>query len=467
MKKLLTLSLVWFSIISCQKNPDFDLLIANGNLINLETQDITKSDIYINNDRIVTINAAKEADRSAKTIIDATDKFLIPGLWDNHVHFRGGEQLIKDNEWFLSQYIANGITVVRDAGGDLTPWVKKWQQEIEDGERVGPTIFTSGPKIDGLHPTWAGSLEVDGKESIDRALDSLEAIGVDFVKLYDSTISPAAYISTLQKAEERGMISSGHMPFTVTLDQTIDAGIDAVEHLYYILKGCSSMEAEITRGLQEGSLGFWDALPQLQNTYDRDVAYTTFSKLKNNSVFVVPTLHIGKTLSYLDEQDHNKDSYLSKLSDEFKETYKGRIKRFENSSQKARDDRKQLDQFFVKLAHELNKAGVSLLAGSDAGAYNSYVYPGPSLIGELKALVNAGLTPAEALQTATVNGAKFLNKETDYGTIEEKKMASILILEANPLHHINNIQRIHTLIHLGTVYPKKSLDSLKNSKQIQ
>jgi len=126
-----------------------------------------------------------------------------------------------------------------------------------------------------------------------------------------------------------------------------------------------------------------------------------------------------------------------------------------------------LDQFFVKLAHELNKAGVSLLAGSDAGAYNSYVYPGPSLIGELKALVNAGLTPAEALQTATVNGAKFLNKETDYGTIEEKKMASILILEANPLHHINNIQRIHTLIHLGTVYPKKSLDSLKNSKQIQ
>ena len=461
MKKLIYFCLLSIGLLSC-KNQAYDILIANGSLIDVETQKITKSDIYINKDRIVTIKAAEQADLSAKTVIDATDKYLIPGLWDNHVHFRGGEALVEDNEWFLSQYIANGITSVRDAGGDLTSKLKQWQKEIEDGTRIGPTIFTSGPKLDGPKPTWAGSLEIESKEDIDKALDSLESIGVDYVKIYDSRISASNYLEIIKNAEARGLVSSGHMPFTVTLDQTVDAGIDAIEHLYYVLKGCSSKEAEITTGLREGRLGFWDALPQLQNSYDSKVAQLTFTKLKEHKVFVVPTLHIGKTLSYLDELDHSDDSYLSQLSDDFKETYQGRIKRFENSTQQAREDRKELDRFFRELTASLNEAGVSLLAGSDAGAYNSYVYPGPSLIDELKAMVAVGLSPAEALKTATINGAKFLKKDADYGTIAEKKMASILILEANPLHLINNISTIHTLIHLGKVYPKSVLDSLKN-----
>lgn len=462
MKKLIILCLISFGILSCNNRPVYDILITNGNLIDVETQKITKSDIYINKDRIVTIKPAEQEDLSALKTIDATDNYIIPGLWDNHVHFRGGENLVADNEWFLSQYLANGITVVRDAGGDLTNHVKKWQQEIESGDRIGPTIFTSGPKLDGPKPTWAGSLEISVKEDIDKALDSLEVIGVDYVKLYDSRISASNYLDIIKSAEARGMVSSGHMPFTVTLDQTVDAGIDAIEHLYYILKGCSSMEAEITAGLQDGRLGFWDALPQLQNSYEDEVAQKTFIKLKNNHVFVVPTLHIGKTLSYLDEIDHTKDSYLDKLSLPFIETYQGRIKRFEKSPEKAREDRKKLDGFFGELTLSLNEAGVSILAGSDAGAYNSYVYPGPSLIDELKAMVALGLTPAEALKTVTINGAKFLKKESDYGRLTEQKIASMLILEANPLLDINNIHHINTLIHLGKIYPKSDLEALKN-----
>ncbi len=462
MKKIIILCLLSIGVLSCKNRPVYDILIANGNLIDIETQKITKSDIYIKEDRIVIINAAEQENLTAVTTIDALDKYIIPGLWDNHVHFRGGENLVADNEWFLSQYIANGITVVRDAGGDLTNHVKKWQKEIESGERIGPTIFTSGPKLDGPKPTWAGSIKISSEKDIDLALDSLEKIGVDYVKLYDSRISATNYLEVIKKTESRGMLSSGHMPFTVTLDQTVDAGIDAIEHLYYILKGCSSMEAEITAGLQDGRLGFWDALPQLQNSYEDEVAQKTFIKLKNNHVYVVPTIHIGKTLSYLDEINHSKDSYLNKLSPPFIETYQGRIKRFENSSPKAREDRKKLDDFFGALTNSLNKAGVSLLAGSDAGAYNSYVYPGPSLIDELKAMVALGLTPAEALKTATINGAKFLKKESDYGLLNEQKIASMLILEANPLLDINNIHHINTLIHLGKVFSKSDLEALKN-----
>ena len=163
--------------------------------------------------------------------------------------------------------MANGITTVRDAGGDLTSSVLKWRKAIENKKLVGPRIFTSGPKIDGPKGTWAGSLEVETDEDIITALDSLQAIPSDFVKIYDSRISGENYLKVIQESEKRGLITSGHMPFTVELDATIDAGIDAVEHLYYIMKGCSSNEKEITQKLIDKEIGFWDAMPLLQSSY--------------------------------------------------------------------------------------------------------------------------------------------------------------------------------------------------------
>ncbi len=447
----------------------YDVILKNGNIINLETGNVTVKDILIKDGRIEKIRLPNDDEHiSATKVIDVTDHYILPGFWDNHVHFRGGDSLLKANRDFLKLYIANGITTVRDAGGDLTAAVMAWRDSIASGELIGPTIFTSGPKIDGPNGTWAGSLEVTNKMDIAIALDSLQSIPVDFVKLYDSRITGENYLNTIKAAEERGLITSGHMPFTVTLDETISAGVDAVEHLYYIMKGCSTNEEAITSQLVRKEIGFWDAMPLLMASYTDSVAQKTFANLKGNNVYVVPTLHIGETLSYLDETDHQNDAYLKYMDMGIVKTYEGRIQRALKASEEQTKDRKALQQFFGELTKSLHDAGVGLLAGSDSGAFNSYTYPGISLHKELEQLVKTGISPLEALKTSAYNGARFLKKDADYGQLKVNSIADIVILKGNPLDDISQTQNISMVIKEGTVWEinnlNKQLESLANDK---
>ena len=461
--KQISLSIFCYAtMLSCTSEPDitYDVAIENVNLIDLETGQIDLSTIYLKDGRLAHIeNTVEKSSSKATATIDGSGKYALPGFWDNHVHFRGGDSLIAANKNFLNLFIANGITTVRDAGGDLTSSVMKWQKAITNNELVGPTIFTSGPKIDGPGATWAGSLEVENDQDISKALDSLQSIPTDFVKIYDSKITGENYLRTIRDAEKRNLITSGHMPFTVQLEATIDAGLDAVEHLYYILKGCSANEEEITQKLITKEIGFWDAMPLLQASFSDLTALKTFKNLKTNNVFV-PTLHIGSVLSYLDEVDHTKDEYLKYMSSDVQKTYQGRIDRVKNASKKQIADRKKLDQFFGKLAYNLNKNGVSLLAGSDSGAYNSYTYPGISLHKEMEALVATGISPLDALRSSAYNGAKFLKQDVDYGTISEGKIADIVLLNTNPLENIKNTQDIYMVFTKGTARSKTDLDNL-------
>ena len=328
--KQLSLSIFCFAtILSCNSETHitYDVAIQNINLIDLERGQIDLKHIYLKDGRIARLeNIVEKSNSKATQTIDGSGKYALPGFWDNHVHFRGGDSLVAANKNFLQLFIANGITTVRDAGGDLTTSVMEWRKAIANNELIGPTIFTSGPKIDGPGATWAGSLEVENDADIRTALDSLQSIPSDFVKIYDSKITGENYLKTIQEAEMRNLITSGHMPFTVELDATINAGLDAVEHLYYIMKGCSANEKEITQQLITKEIGFWDAMPLLQSTYSDATAKNTFTKLKQNNVFVVPTLHIGGVLSYLDEVDHTKDSYLQYMSLGIQKTYQGRIR---------------------------------------------------------------------------------------------------------------------------------------------
>lgn len=444
-----------------QQKEKVDLVIQNGNVIDLESGDIRKQDIFISEGRITKITSSNsEYAFETKETIDATGKYILPGFWDNHAHFRGGDSLISANKNFLNLFIANGITTVRDAGGDLTTPILKWRKKISEGTLVGPTIFTSGPKIDGVAATWAGSLEVDNEIDINNALDILQRIPSDYVKLYDSKISGEIYLKTIAEAENRNLITSGHMPFTVELDDAIGSGIDAIEHLYYVMKGCSSEEEVITQQLAAKKIGFWDAMPALMSTYQDSTAQATFSNLKENNVYVVATLHIGKVLSYLDEVDHTQDAYLKYISPSLQKTYEGRIQRALTASEKARQDRKDLDAFFGQLAKSLNDAGVGLLAGSDSGAYNSYTYPGVSLHKELKEMVANGISALDALRTSAYNGSKFLKKDVNYGSITEGKISDIVILDANPIEDIKQTQNIYMVIKGNRTFSKKQLQAL-------
>ena len=458
--------LIFSCLFSCKEKPKtlYDVVISNVNLIDLETGDVNNLDIYIKEGRIELLktHSANSAVKSEQTI-DAQGKYALPGFWDNHVHFRGGDSLIDANKNFLKLFLANGITTVRDAGGDLTSAVMEWKKAIADGTLAGPTIFTSGPKIDGPNATWAGSLEVENDADINAALDSLQRIPVDFVKLYDSRISGENYLKTIKEAEKRGLTTSGHMPFSVTLDETIAAGIDGVEHLYYIMKGCAANEEEVTAQLQNNEIGFWGAMPLLLDGYSDSVANITFTKLKEHNVYSIPTLHIGETLSFLDEVDHSTDPYLKYMGPGIQKTYQGRINSALNSSDEAKNNRKELQRFFAELAKKMNDAGVSLLAGSDSGAFNSYTYPGISLHKEMEAMVAAGMSPLQALRNSAYNGAHFLKKETDYGTLEEGKIADVVLLNTNPLTSISNTQDIYAVIKSGKFFSASELEKLVES----
>ena len=455
MNKLIGILLISIVLSSCKKEDQitYDLVIENGNIIDIVTGAIEKQTIYINDGRIVKLSNPDDSKAfKSEIVLDGTGKFILPGFWDNHVHFRGGDSLIQANKDFLKLFIMNGVTTVRDAGGDLTSSVMKWKQQIEDRTLVGPTIFSSGPKIDGKNATWAGSLVVETEDDITVALDSLEALKVDFVKLYDSRISGDMYLKTIQEATKRGLLTSGHMPFTVELDEALDSGIGAIEHLYYILKGCSSDEKAITEAIKNGEYGFWASMEKLVATYQDSTAKKTFSSLKEHNAYVVPTLHIGNVLSYLDEVNHEDDAYLKLMHPGLIKTYEGRISSSLNSSEEARQNRKDLNAFFQTLAKSLSDANVNLLAGSDSGAFNSYAYPGISLHGELEAMANAGISNLKALQNSAYNGAHFLKKESDYGTIEVGKISDLVMLNSNPLEDIKSTRDINFVIKGNEVF---------------
>lgn len=461
MRNITAFCFIIFSLLQAcgTENQSPNWAITGVNVVDIEAGELLENQtVFISDGKIASVSTGAEV--TADSVVHGSGKYLMPGLWDMHVHFRGGDSLISENKHLLNLFIANGVTTVRDAGGDITSAVQDWQAAIEKGDLLGPRIFTSGPKLDGPDAAWAGSIELASPEEVPAAFDSLESMGVDYVKFYDGSISREVFLSAIEEAEQRGLPVTGHMPFTVQFTESVEAGLDATEHMYYVLKGTSSNEEALTdeiiqRQDSEDPLGFWEALPRILSTYDETVARQTYSLMRENGTAAVPTLHIGEVLANLTEVDHSGDEYLNYIGEGIIKTYDRRLNAALNSSAEAQQRRRDLQEKFVELTGELHEAGVAILAGSDSGPFNSFTYPGISLHKELEALVEAGLTPAEALKTATINGAAFFGLEKEYGQVKEDFAADLVLLNSNPLQDISNTRDIHSVIWQG----KQMLDA--------
>ena len=437
----------------------YDLVINHVNVVDVVVGRLRSDQVVvITGGKIVRVEPAGKNHYAAKKYTDGTGRYLMPGLWDMHVHFRGGDSLAAANKNTLALYLVYGITTVRDCGGDLTPSVLQWRRDEEGRRLAGPRIFTSGPKIDGPGAYWPGSLEVETPGQIGRALDSLQRLGVDYVKIYDSKISGPAYLNTIAEAERRGMKTTGHMPYSVTLGEAVTRGLDATEHLYYVFKACSGKEDSLTALVRNSlntpkPLGLFAMLPAVYDTYSPAAAARIFRLMATHHTAAVPTLSIGKTLAELPENDHAHDSIRAYIDPKIQATYARRLASARQQSPAARAFTQKLEAKFVTLVPLMQAAGVTLLAGSDSGAFNSFVYPGASLHDELQLLVQAGLTPAQALRTATVNGAAFMGVAARTGTVAPGKDADLLLLAANPLANVANARKIEAVILRGTAYP--------------
>lgn len=447
--------------VSLAQKRQVDLLIKSGSLIDVQTGKVlTNKLIATKGNRIVGVFEASQAKNfQAKQTIDASGKFIIPGLWDMHVHFGGGDTLIEENKNLLPLYVAHGITAVRDAAADLSTHVFRWRDEIAKGQLLGPTLFTSGPKLEGYKSSWIGDVEVNTEAEVNRSLDSLQGLKVDFVKITDNAIKPEIYLYILREAAKRGMKTSGHVPFSLTMDEVSAAGLGSVEHMTYLLKAGSSRDKEVSEKVAAGKLTNRVALPILTQSFNEKVAIGVYQRMAKNSTIVVPTLSISKSTSFLDQDNHQTDDYLKYIGRGLKKTYEWRITRAAQDSPEAIEERHQVYYKLTSLVPLLHKAGVTIMAGTDAGFLNSYVYPGLGLHQELSYYVQAGLTPLQALQSAILPGPKFLQKP-DYGSIAAGKMADILLLNENPLERIEATQNINTVILKGKVFDRKALDSL-------
>lgn len=437
-----------------------DLVITGATVVDVEQgTTIPGRAVVVRDGRIVDVAADASAYAATQTI-DVAGAFVMPGLWDNHVHFGGGPALIEENRNLLPLYLAHGITTVRDAAGDLSDSVLEWRTQVADGTLPGPRIFTSGPKLEGIDSIWPGDLEVGSEADVRAALDTLQAMRVDFVKITENTLTAPLFTYSLAEARRRGFTVSAHVPVALTLDQVSEAGLGSIEHMSYLLRGGSPREAELSAAVAAGRMSPGDAVTAMIDSFDEATALATYGRLAARGTAVTPTLNGSRILAYLDQDTHAGDDYLKYIGPGLQATYEGRVTRAAADDAAAVARRHARFEKSASLVPLLQRAGVTILAGTDAGFLNSFNYPGIGLHDELALLVKSGLTPQQALVASVVNGPAFLRVPDDYGAVAAGKRADLVILNRNPLDDISATRDIRAVVVKGRPFDRAALDAM-------
>ena len=389
-------------------------------------------------------------------VIDATGKYLIPGLWDMHVH-----EWNKDVDFPL--FIANGITGVRDMFSPLPP-IKKWRTEIAAGTTIGPHIFAAGILIDGPQPLYKpGSIAVSTADEGRAAVLKVKEMGADFIKVY-TTLPRDAYFAIADESKRQHMDFAGHVPEFVSAAEASDAGQKSIEHLMGILVTCSAKEKELRKANETKTLagGSQDTATLEQaaalDSFEEKKASALFARFVKNGTWMCPTLTVLRAQASSGDADFRNDQRIKYILDFLKQRFWEDAYGWKEHTPEFNALAKRVFQKQLEVVGLMNRAGVRIIAGTDTG--NPYVFPGFSLHDELALFVQAGLTPAEALRTATINPAKYFDMEKSLGTVEEGKIADLVVLDANPLTDINNTRKINAVIVGGKYLSKETLQKM-------
>jgi imidazolonepropionase-like amidohydrolase len=391
-------------------------------------------------------------------IIPGTGKYLIPGLWDMHVH-SAFIDLQWDEKLIYPLYIANGIIGVRDMGGDFEQ-LKSRRERIEKGELLGPHLFIGGPFLINAKAD-AQTISVRTPEDAHAAVDKVKNEGADFVKIL-SRLSRDSYFAIAEESKKNQIRFVGHVPDAISATEASNADQYSIEHLTGISLACSSQETELREKIlaamstrDRKSVRIFNE--QAATTYNTKKAAALFSTFINNNTWQVPTLIWTKTQSTLEATKWDTDPRLKYIPASIRKQW-DRKELLQQTPAEILADYKNESIRGPKLVKAMQKAGVKFLAGSDGP--DPYVFPGFSLHDELELLVQNGFTPAQALEAATTNPAIFMNKQQTYGDIEKDHAADLVLLEANPLQDIRNTRKIAAVIWAGKYYPREELDKM-------
>jgi imidazolonepropionase-like amidohydrolase len=362
------------------------------------------------------------------TQIDVHGKTILPGLWDMHAHF---EQV----EWG-PVYLAAGVTTVRDCGNEFD-FITAVRDAIRDGNGLGPRILMAG-LVDGSGPLALGIQRVDNPEQARDSVARYHAAGFAQMKIY-SSMTRDNVAAVAREAHTLGMSVTGHIPEGMTLQEGIDAGMDQVNHISYVL------EAMIPEG----------AMPPLSQRLERarvrasvDVnserAKNVVRFLKEHNIVVDPTVAVFELQSASSAKPYASfEPGVARVAQELGVVFADPV---QPPSDPLPALRNVILEKELEIIGALHKAGVTIVAGTDQAV------PGFSLYRELELYVQAGFTPMEAIQAATVVPARVMRLDQDLGTVQVGKIADLIVLGRNPIESINNIRSVERVVVEGALY---------------
>jgi len=430
--------------------------------------------VVVDQGRIAAIFPGQKAHIPKKAqIVDGAGKFLIPGLWDMHVHGASDARA----SWSHLLFVANGVVGVRDMSGP--PDAHAWRAAQVAKPSPSPTIYLGSPIVDGPNPVWPDSIvasnEAQGREVVDRQ----QQLGADFIKVY-SRLPRDVYFAIADEANKRGLPFAGHVPESVTAAEASDAGQKSIEHLTRVADGCSKEEAAIDAELQRAEALFRAADATMAQkmdsgkdilrlnmrvvtSFDEATARSLFALFVKNGTWQAPTLTLLR--AQIDDPLPEDDPRLKYLSKEVRAKWDaGYYRNFppEPRAAMAKLTKAQFDES-MRLVGLMYRAGVPILAGTDT--MNPQCFPGFGIHDELALLVDAGLSPLAALQAATRNAAQFMGQLDRRGTIEAGKIADLVLLDEDPLADIHNTRSIRAVLLNGKLYPRAALDAMLSQAQ--
>ena len=378
--------------------------------------------IVIEGKRILRIENATAATRATATV-DGTGMFVIPGLWDMHIHayFTNDTSRFRStNEIMLPLFIVNGVTGVRDLGSNLEA-SRSARDSIAAHTLIGPRMLISGPMLDGPTTRYEAAIKVATADEARSAVRQLKTSGVDLIKT-QTLIPREAYFALADEATRLGIPFEGHVPREMTAFEAITARQRSFEHLIGVADTNTTLIAELAR----------------QHVWQCPTVI--------NSVGTAATFAADPGLAY----------WLRPQVESWRKTALERLSA-PDSAQRATQERitRRLAQIGA-----MHKRGIPFLAGTDAPAGYDLV-PGVSIHRELELFVSAGMTPLQALQTATLNPATYFGRTADWGTVAAGKVADLVLLSANPLDNISNTRGVKAVVADGRVYSPQELDRLR------
>jgi hypothetical protein len=440
---------------------------VNVHLVTMTTETVIPGQtVLIKGSTIAAIGSSAQIKIPENTLlIDGSHLYLMPGLADMHIH--------TDARWLnggwpvspLNLFLAKGVTTIRDFGplGMPVDHALTWRNAIKKGQLQGPAIFAAGPIIYGPVKDAAKIVQAQKQQ------------GFDFIKLY-SFLSEKAFNDAVKTAGKLNMYVAGHIPFSVGLDGILAAGMNEIAHIEELDFEFLDFDRTRTLGhaawfaylLQEAAkqMGPLDDLPadELKDRYQAEIR-TIIRKLKASKTPLCTTLTVDNILV---EKLFHPDRLMSRPASQYLPYgFSKALKQGKNRHQIQFKGHETVALFHFKLnqllLRELHAAGVTLLLGTDSGPMSMGLVPGFSLHDELGIMIRNGLTPYNAIKTATVNAARVINEMTgqgDFGTLEVGKRADMILVKGNPLEDIDHLKKLQGVMTSGRWYDKAALKKM-------